>query len=213
MFELFRRNRPTATPPGESLPQRTARRSSGLAEVHKLLADREALTILDLGSTSPQNIRYITELGHRVYSEDVLLASFDPRFLKPQAQGAPCIVAPEFLSENLKYSAGLFDAVFLWDVPDYLPESVVVPMVERLAEITKPGGVLLGFFHTKDAGADAPFYRYHITAKDAMELQRGPQFQLQRVFNNRHIENLFKRFSSIKFFLARDNVREVLVVR
>jgi len=28
-----------------------------------------------------------------------------------------------------------------------------------------------------------------------------------------HRENLFRDFSSIKFFLARDNVREVLVVR
>jgi hypothetical protein len=41
----------------------------------------------------------------------------------------------------------------------------------------------------------------------------GTGFRLQRVFNNRHIENLFRDFSSIKFFLARDNVREVLVVR
>jgi hypothetical protein len=38
-------------------------------------------------------------------------------------------------------------------------------------------------------------------------------FALQRVFNNRHIENLFRDFASIKFFLSRDNVREVLVVR
>jgi hypothetical protein len=36
---------------------------------------------------------------------------------------------------------------------------------------------------------------------------------LQRVFNNRHIENLFRDFASIKFFLSRDNIREVLVVR
>jgi len=36
---------------------------------------------------------------------------------------------------------------------------------------------------------------------------------LQRVFNNRHIETLFRDFASIKFFLARDNIREVLVVR
>jgi hypothetical protein len=38
-------------------------------------------------------------------------------------------------------------------------------------------------------------------------------FRLQRVFNNRHIENLFKDFASRKFFLGRDNIREVLVVR
>ena len=37
--------------------------------------------------------------------------------------------------------------------------------------------------------------------------------RLQRVFNNRHIETLFRDFASIKFFLARDAIREVLVVR
>jgi hypothetical protein len=41
----------------------------------------------------------------------------------------------------------------------------------------------------------------------------GSAFRLQRVFNNRHIENLFRDFASIKFFLSRDNIREVLVVR
>jgi hypothetical protein len=56
------------------------------------------------------------------------------------------------------------------------------------------------------------------------EVRRGPTgaihravapggFRLQRVFNNRHIENLFRDFASIKFFLSRDNIREVLVVR
>jgi hypothetical protein len=41
----------------------------------------------------------------------------------------------------------------------------------------------------------------------------GTGVRLQRVFNNRHIENLFHDFSSIKFFLARDHIREVLVIR
>ncbi len=91
---------------------------------------------------------------------------------------------------------------------------------------------MLAFFHTKEAGPDAPCYRYHIVGTDSLEMQpidprresrRGPSgsaqtvmntnFRLQRVFNNRHIENLFRDFASIKFFLARDNVREVLVVR
>jgi hypothetical protein len=93
----------------------------------------------------------------------------------------------------------------------------------------KPGGALLAFFHTQEAGPDAPCYRYHIVGGgDTLEMQhidgRGDakkgspratvsKFRLQRVFNNRNIENLFRDFGSIKFFLARDNVREVLVVR
>jgi hypothetical protein len=92
--------------------------------------------------------------------------------------------------------------------------------------------MLLAFFHTRDAGPDAPCYRYHIMGPDVLDMQpivpqrevrRGPTgavhravgggFRLQRVFNNRHIENLFRDFASIKFFLSRDNIREVLVVR
>jgi hypothetical protein len=98
--------------------------------------------------------------------------------------------------------------------------------------VLKPGGMLLAFFHTRDAGPDSPCHRFHIVGGDTLEMKkivlrrearRGPTgavhtaisdgFQLQRVFNNRHIENLFRDFASIKFFLARDNIREVLVVR
>jgi hypothetical protein len=93
----------------------------------------------------------------------------------------------------------------------------------------KPGSMLLAFFHTREAGPDAPCYRYHLAGPDMLEMHAlNPKrdqrkepvnaagnrpFTLQRVFNNRHIENLFRDFGSIKFFLSRDNIREVLVVR
>ena len=54
------------------------RRSSGLAELTKLLGSEETLCVLDLGSTSAANIRYLTERGHKIYSEDLLDASADP---------------------------------------------------------------------------------------------------------------------------------------
>jgi hypothetical protein len=77
----------------------------------------------------------------------------------------------------------------------------------------KPGGVLLGFFHTREAGSEAPYHRYHITGAETLDVQVVERFKLARVFNNRHIENLFHDFKSVKFFLARDHFREVLVVR
>jgi SAM-dependent methyltransferase len=192
---------------------RLSRHSSGLGEFTKQIAGQEALCILDLGPTSPQNIALLTGLGHRVYNEDVLLASMDPAFLCKNEDGSSTVSVDTFLGENLRYSGQQFDAVLCWDVPDYMHESLVKAVIERIAGILKPGGVLLAFFHTKDAGPEAPYYRYHIAGKDSLNLQRGPQFRLQRVFNNRHIENLFRDYSNIKFFLARDNVREVLVVR
>ncbi|HUS19549.1 MAG TPA: hypothetical protein VMZ25_07850 [Terriglobales bacterium] len=213
-FKLFRNE--DRSPEGSAVGQsgdRATRHSSGLGELTKLISGKESLTILDLGPTSPQNISLLTGLGHRVYNEDVLLASFDPAYTSASEDGTKQIKVAEFLRENLSHNGQKFDVVLGWDIPDYLHEGLVKPSVERLAGIMKPGGVLLAFFHTKDAGPDAPYFRYHIAGKDSLSLQRGPQFRLQRVFNNRHIENLFKDFSNIKFFLARDNVREVLVIR
>jgi len=43
-------------------------------------------------------------------------------------------------------------------------------------------------------------------------LPRGER-ELRQPLNNRNIEVLFKEFHSLKFFLARDNLREVLIVR
>jgi SAM-dependent methyltransferase len=214
-FRLFRGdNERSGALAGEAVAEARAKRhSSGLAEFTKLLAGQENLCILDLGPTSPQNIAHLTGLGHRVYNEDVLLASMDPSFVAKNEDGSTTVDLENFLKENLKYNGQQFDAVLAWDIPDYLHESLVKAMIERVAAVMKPGGVLLAYFHTRDAGPDAPYYRYNIAGKDSLDLQRGPQFRLQRVFNNRHIENLFRDYSNIKFFLARDNVREVLVVR
>jgi SAM-dependent methyltransferase len=213
-------------------PARLTRRSSGLAELTRYFASEESLCVLDLGATSPANIRYLTERGHKIYSEDVLVASTDPTLATKDEQGNPVLDSKRFLEDTLSYPAAHFDAVLCWNLPDYLDESLVKPVIGRLWSVLKPGGMLLAFFHTRDAGPDAPCYRYHMIATDSLEMQpivmqrevrRGPSgavhttaggtFRLQRVFNNRHIENLFRDFTSIKFFLARDNVREVLVVR
>lgn len=212
--------------------QKLTRRSSGLGELSRLWDSETPLCVLDLGSTSPSNIRFFTERGHKIYSEDLLVASTESHLTTKDEQGNVVLDSRQFLSENLQYPAAHFDAILCWNLPDYLDESLVRPVMGRLWSVLKPGGMLLAFFHTKDAGPDSPCYRFHILDKDALEMQRivlkrearrGPTgavhtaiadgFRLQRVFNNRHIETLFRDFASIKFFLARDNVREVLVVR
>src|SRR5215471_5834156 len=196
-----------------STAQRTSRRSTGFTEFTRSLAGSKQPSVLDLGPTSSANISFLTGFDGRVYNEDVLRASLDPDFAARQPDGTPTLDAQKFFSENLDYPQGQFDAILCWDIPDYLHEVLVKPMVERIHKILKPTGILLAFFHTKDAGPDSPYCRYHIVSGEVLDLEPRPDFRLQRVFNNRHIENLFKGFASLKFFLARDNIREVLVVR
>jgi hypothetical protein len=204
-MKLFRGSS-SGSPAEPQIPQKLTRRSSGLSELARVWASETPLCVLDLGSTSPTNITFFTERGHKIYSEDLLAASTEPTLVTKDEQGNVVLDSHKFLAENL------------------------VAVMARLWSVLKPGGMLLAFFHTKDAGPDSPCCRFHIVDKDTLEMlpvvrrrEARPTgathaaivdgFRLQRVFNNRHIENLFRDFASIKFFLARDNVREVLVVR
>jgi SAM-dependent methyltransferase len=223
----FFRSTPAATPAPKA-QDRLTRRSSAMAELSRIFKSQDPLCVLDIGATSASNIRFFTERGHRIYSQDLLEASADPSLVTRDEQGQPVIDSKKFLEENLAYPNSHFDLVLCWNLPDYMDESLVKPVVARLWSVMKPGAMLLAFFHTREAGPDAPYYRYHLTGTDALEMhalnsKRDPKkersgaaaknFTLQRVFNNRHIENLFRDFASIKFFLSRDNIREVLVVR
>jgi hypothetical protein len=198
--------------------ERVSRRSNGLAELTRYIQREGSCSILDLGPTSPANITYFTNLGARSYTEDVLRSSQNPEYLVKNSDGQMVIDPDKFLADNIAFDAETFDAVLCWDSPDYMNEALVKPVVQRVHKVMKRGGLLLAFFHTKDAGADAAYYRYHIAGQDTLDMQRMPtssnsHFRLQRVFNNRHIENLFHDYGSIKFFLGRDNIREVLIVR
>lgn len=193
--------------------ERVLRRSTGFSEFIKWMAREEGLSILDLGSTSPANITFFIGLGHRFHQEDLLRLSADKSLIVSNSVGEKTFDVDRFLGENLRFERQEFDAVMFWDLADYLPEPLVKPVIERIHVGMKPGAMLFSFFHTKDAGPEAPFYRYNIAAKDTIEMQPAAPFKLQRVFNNRHVENLFRDFSSIKFFLGRDNIREVLVIR
>ena len=210
---------------GPAVPRKITRRSSGMGEISRLLNSQESLCVLDLGSTSANNIRLFTGKGHKNYSEDLLRSSLDATLRIKDVDGNSVVDSKKFLDENVMYGNAQFDVVLCWNLPDYMEESLVKPTIDRLWSVMKPGGLLLAFFHTRDAGPDTTCYRYHVTGTDMLEIQevkfvppgrpasekQSPR--LQRVFNNRHIENLFRDLASIKFFLARDAIREVLVVR
>lgn len=186
------------------------RSSSGLREFWKAIAAPSGLRILDLGSASQANISFITELGHKLYTEDLL------RTVLPSAPGG----LPEtpweeegFFRENLNYREAQFDGILCWDLFDFLADPLVKPLVERLHRFLKPGGTVLSFFHTGPAGQQVPLYQYRIRTAATLQLTRRGTGKLHRHYNNRTIENLFRHFSSLKFYLARDNLREVISVR
>src|SRR5438132_1718435 len=99
--------------------QRLTRRSSGLVELSETLSGQEGLRVLDLGATSPGNIRYLTELGHKCYSEDVLLASFDASLVTKDDRGNQVLDKKGSFSGTLLYEPWLFEVVLCWNLPNY----------------------------------------------------------------------------------------------
>src|SRR5437764_13797876 len=115
--------------PRQSSAAKLTRRSSGMGEISRTLTAQEGLCVLDLGATSPNNIRYFTDRGHKPYSEDVLLSSIDSSLIFKDDEGKPVMDERRFLPENLVYPAAQFDVIFCWNLPAYMAESLVKPAV------------------------------------------------------------------------------------
>ncbi len=193
--------------------ERVPRYSSGWSNMHKFLKSHEALRILDIGPTSSSNINYLTGLGHSIYMANLVEEAGRPEWLRQEPDGDPVFDSEGFLDQNLTFSGRKFDVVTLWDVADYLPAVALPSIIRRLHEVTAPGAQILAFFHSSMTGPLIEFSRYHLTDSDQVELQRFATYPILQTFTNRQIETLFKDFSSYRFFLAKDALREVIVTR
>ena len=196
---------------------RISRHSSGWKELLKHLQANDALRVLDIGPTSSTNINFITGLGHSIYMANLVEDAAKGEWMTAAAPGEAAIFDVErFLSANLNFSGRTFDVVIFWDTLDYLPETLVAPLLARLQQAMCRGGLLLAFFHSKSNAANAQidtgFYRYHLTAYDTVDMKTAGNYPLRNIYNNRQIENLLQAFSSFRFFLAKDNLREVIAV-
>ena len=193
---------------------RVPRHSSGWKELLQHLRSPESLRILDIGPTSSTNINYITGLGHSVYMANLVEEAAKPEWMKSPRPGEPPVFDVEgFLATNMGFDGRIFDVVIFWDTADYLPEVLLPAVFKRIHSVLQPGGRILAFFHSKPTGPDTEFCRYHLTDSDVVDMQRAGNFPLLHTYNNRQIENLFSAFSNYRFFLAKDNLREVIVTR
>ena len=184
-----------------------SRHSNGLDQFFSYIKGESGLSILDLAGVNQSNVSYITNLGHRIYSEDFL------RSLRLAENAGAQPRADTFLSQNLNHDVGAFDGVLVWDVLEYLSAPLLAATVERLFRIVKPGSYLLAMFQSQEKVQTVPQYTFRIQdSKTLLVADRGTR-KPEQVFNNRSLEKLFQEFQSLKFFLARDKLREVIVRR
>jgi hypothetical protein len=208
----------TSPAPGVSFlkPQRkdppAVRPSRGLEQFFFNLQGQVGLSILDLAGASQQNIDYLTSLGHRIYTGNVIRSMEECFGVDPAGQTNPSRIE-FFLKSNFDYPPQTFDGILMWDSMQFMGPALLNATVERLADIMRPQAYLLAFFTMNDKVQEVPSYEFRIQdAKNLLVTDRGMR-PTGHVFNNRSLEKLFGKFESVKFFLTRDNLREVIVRR
>ncbi len=190
------------------------RQSSGFEQFCTSLRTDETRSVLDFSGASQANIMFITGLGHRISSDDMvetMQECFGNDFIEGQQSAAK---AQRFLDQTLAFPDESFDSVLVWDSLQYLATPVIEPAVERLLRITRPGGYILAFFNADEKATRLSLYNYRIQdTKTLLQVPRATQPQRSQFFPNRTVERLFQKAASLKFFLTRGSSRELLIRR
>ncbi|MGA2736830.1 MAG: class I SAM-dependent methyltransferase [Bryobacteraceae bacterium] len=187
------------------------RQSRGLDQFFGSFRDQTGLSILDLGGARQENINFITNLGHKFYSED-FLRIFQETFGEDLADQSNSGRIDYFLRQSLEYPDEHFDGVLAWDALEYMEPALLLATADRLWRVMKPKGYLLAIFHSAERKQTVPCCGFRIQDARTLHVSRyGERAASQQLFNNRSLEKLFQRFESVKFFLARDSLREVIV--
>lgn len=184
------------------------------------------MAILDFAPASQGTVSFVTNYGHKLYSEDFLeqldqsfgaeaLAQLGITSADAETQWdhhANPLLASRFFASALNFTDESFDGVLVWDCLEYLAPPLLDSVVEKLHRILRPGAYLLALFHaeTQDQKASGSA-SYRIQDGRTLQMMPRPARPLAQVFNNRGLEKLFQDFDSVKFFLTRDNLREVIV--
>lgn len=202
--------------------QESTRVSNGLKEFLWNLDGLGRGTMLDLGPAWQTTLSFFIERGFRVTSDDLLRSwkefmKEEEGRLKNAVAGqesvdlTPAGRATRFISENLHYSESSFDAVLLWDTLDYLEPAVAKQTVACLTEYLRPGGIVFAMFHSKKPEI---FNRYRVADSNTLQvISSTPIFPMQKVYQNREIQELFSRYRTSKSFVGRDQLRETLFIK
>jgi len=189
------------------------RHSSGFEQFSAMLQNGEGLSILDMSGASQANISFITSLGHRISTDDILGTMdqcFAADYLENQKVASK---AQRFMDQTLTFPDESFDGALVWDTLQFLVSPLLDQVVAQLLRVMRPGGLMLVFFRADEKSTRIPMYNYRIQDPRTLFVSPRGGYQNVQFFHNRLLEKLFHNAGSMKFFLTRDHLRELIVRR
>jgi hypothetical protein len=165
--------------------------------------------VLDAGPAWQATIEFFTQRGFKIYTDDVLRA-----YQEAGAEDDERPLVERLLGRCLDQPKNSLDGILIWALIDYLEDELLQPVVGRLYDIAKPGGLVLGIFHSKIPSPMPEYRHYRIRNAETLEiLPTGMTLPVRRALANRQLLDLFGQFRSSKTFIGRDNLREALFLK
>lgn len=200
-----------ASPQGSPEP----RNSNGLDQFVAALREHGGTPeILDLSGANQANLDFLAARGRLTSDEftyaattafgssgDFFTNQSDPRHIET------------FCKLSLDYPPDSFDGILVWDCLEYLAPELLEEVVQHLFDISRPGTSLLCYFHADQAATKVPVTQFRIIDSKTIQTATRQVTRPTQFYSNRVIERTFQKFQSVKFFLTRDHLREVIVRR
>lgn len=189
------------------------RPSHGLEAFVTVLEGMAPGRVVDLSGGNDANIHFLDSICFKTQSDPVL-AALDHSFgVQRSMEEATREQVRAFFELTLDQPDASFDGALVWDVLQFLPTPLLPLAVEQLHRVVRPNGPILACFHGDEKSASVPTAAYCIQDRKHLQIiQRDTERPVQ-FLSNRALERLFASFQSIKFFLSRDYLREVLIRR
>lgn len=179
------------------------------------LEARDGLRILDLSGASQSNINFVLQYGHHLYCEDAVATMEEvfgtsDDFYERQADEDRM---EQFLSHTFAALQGPFDGALIWDTLQYLQPPLLDYAIGHLHRLLEPGSCVFAFFHSDEKRRWLTSNSYRIESVRTLKMIPRGWKPANHIFTSRMLERMFSDFESVKFFLTRDSVREVIVKR
>jgi len=175
------------------------------------IAKKPDPVVLDIGSVVGSNLECLLNFGIKVYMEDLLTAYAKPKY-SIFVEDKPAFDERRFFAENFNYGDQYFDGLICWDVLDYLEAKFARTFVEQISTKIKPGGLVLGFFHTQKGTESAFVHKYRLVNEVTLEyIPLESKMEPKKIYPSREISQLFSGYQSQRFYLLKNNLLEVML--
>lgn len=201
----FSRRKPAPSAPGPSRLETGVHRSPGLARLCSELDRRRPESILDLGSSSTENVRFLSRYTANLCIQDIFHGACVDSGVRSTAFRFGDVEALE-----LPAAGDCFDVILMWDLVHYFEPNDLRYFIARLTAYCRPEALVL-LIASSVASIPLVPIKFRIVAADALHYSVPEGDRMAPAgYNTRQVESVMESFEPVRYIQLRNGLQEFL---